>query len=310
MTNQVCTVRSLTKSINDQLIIRDISFEVARRKITAIVGPNGAGKTTLMKLILGAIKPDSGQITVLDDTIENQDVRKQVGYVPEHLEFPRRASPRHFLRHLCILNSFTFNQAKVHIQEVAKILEFEDFVNHKFLTLSAGMQQKIRFAVGLMHQNLQFLILDEPTKNLDIITRQRFLEFLEQMVKENDLTVFYSSHIFPEVKKISDSLLVINQGSLLGHFDQETDIRNYILHVTNDQLAIEVLEIKNFTVSLIQDNSLLIKLQPHQEPSDFIDLLRKHDITIHSFINDYYVEAYELLTKIQQTTSEKMIVAD
>ncbi len=306
-------MKNLSKSIGGQLIINNISFIIVKGKITAIIGPNGAGKTTLMKLIMGTINPNLGSILVLDDMIEKSSIREQVGYIPEHLEFPPRSTPKHFLRHLCILNSFTFQQAQNHICQVAKNLEFGSLLNKKFSTLSAGMRQKIRLAVGFMHQDLQLLLVDEPTTNLDILTREVFLNFLEQNVRENGLTVFYSSHVFPEVKRIADYLLILHEGSVVGQYDfskkaLEQKTRNYLLHVDNKQLAIRVLETNDFSVSLIHNDSLLLKLQSQQKSNDFIDLLREHEIQIHSFTEDPHMEVFSQLLKIQQTTSEKLIL--
>lgn len=313
MHNQICTVKNLKKSVAEQLIINNISFSIMKGSITAIIGPNGAGKTTLMKLIMGTIKPDSGSILVLNDVIENPIIREQVGYIPEHLEFPPRSTPKHFLRHLCILNSFTFQQAQTHICQVAETLEFSSLLNKKFSTLSAGMRQKIRLAVGFMHQDLRLLLVDEPTINLDILIREVFLNFLEHNVRENSLTVFYSSHVFPEVKRIADYLLILHEGSLVGQYDfskksLDQKTRNYLLRVDNKQLAIRVLKTNNFSVSLIHNDSLLLKLQSQQTSNDFIDLLREHEIQIHSFTEDPHMEAFSQLLKIQQTTSEKLIL--
>jgi len=306
-------VKNLSKSIAGQLIINNISFIIVKGKITAIIGPNGAGKTTLMKLIMGTINPDSGSILVLNDVIEKSSIREQVGYIPEHLEFPPRSTPKHFLRHLCILNSFTFQQAQNHIYQIAKNLEFGSLLNKGFSTLSAGMRQKIRLAVGFMHHDLQFLLVDEPTTNLDILAREIFLNFLQQNVRENGLTVFYSSHVFPEVKRIADYLFILHEGSVVGQYDFCESIlkhktRNYRLRVDNIHLAVRVLEANGFSVSLIHNDSLLLKLQSQQKSNDSIDLLRKHDIQIHSFTEDPHVEAFSQLLKIQQTTSEKLIL--
>jgi ABC-2 type transport system ATP-binding protein len=173
------------------------------------------------------------------------------------------------------------------------------------------MRQKIRLAVGFMHQDLKLLLIDEPTTNLDILTREVFLNFLEQNVRNTGLTVFYSSHIFPEIKRIADFLLILHKGSIVGHYDfykKNQKPRNYLLCVDNKQLAIRVLEANNFSISLIDNESLLLKLQPQQSSNELIDLLREHEIQIHSFTEDAYMEAFSQLIKIQQNTSEKLIL--
>lgn len=309
MTSYACSVNQLVKVIKGNVIIDDVSFKIPQGRITSILGSNGAGKTTIMKLILGTIKPTSGEIILFDEVIEEKEGRKKLSYVPEHLEFPSHSTPKHFLRYHCVLNGFTFNEATPFIKSLAKTLKFTDFLNQRFSTLSAGMTQKIRFALGFTRKNPQFILLDEPLANLDILTRDFFLEFLRTKIAENETTLFYSSHILSEVKQLSHHLLLLSKGRFVEEYDLEGLLQKkksyyYRLLVDNPTKAQEIFTAEGITFSTedsqFGERTLVVLLNETKEANDIIDLLRRQEIGIYSWSEDPYFEPLHKMKEIMQ----------
>ena len=297
MSQSAIKIMELTKSIKGNVIINNISFNIPKGSVTALLGPNGAGKSTLMKLLSGAIKPEFGTMILLGGNIKDPSIRSQVGYIPEHLEFPPRATPYNYLFQLCVLNSMNAITAQEHIHLFAHHFDFESFLNKRFSTLSAGMKQKIRIAVGFMRQHLELLLIDEPTTNLDFLARESFFKFLKQQIKETKLSILYSSHILSEVTRLAHHLLVLDQGKIVQNSsltvdDSSSRIKSYSLVVNNIQKALQILQSHKFDAYQTSDHYLLLTLKSDQNTGDFLDLLRNHKIEIYSFSEQPFIELF------------------
>lgn len=198
--------------------LQDVTLTVPAGSVVGIVGENGAGKSTLIKLILGAVTPEAGNIRVLG--VDNQSsafhtVKNDIGVVLDEAYFPEMLSPRNV--GAIMKDTFrTWDEAcyQRYLQRFAlpeKKL-FRDF--------SRGMKMKLALSVSLSHGS-QLLLLDEATSGLDLVARDELLDLLNDYTREEDRSILISSHIVSDLEKICDYIAFLHKGKLL--FCEEKD---------------------------------------------------------------------------------------
>ncbi|RLI63845.1 MAG: hypothetical protein DRO67_05065 [Candidatus Asgardarchaeum californiense] len=195
------------------IALHNLNMDVPKGKIYGLIGPNGAGKTTLFKLIMGFIKPTKGELYVLGrDVRKNDDYKLKVGYVPEKMPLPKYTA--YDFVYICgLLSGLSKDVSRERTKQLLKWLEIERKSHQVVTTLSAGEQKRVIIASALVH-NPEILLLDEPTSNLDIFSRQSLLEKLAELSKEGK-TILISSHVLGEVEQISDMLGILYNGRLI-----------------------------------------------------------------------------------------------
>lgn len=221
------SVKGIRKSYGDFLAVDDLSFEVYSGEIFALLGPNGAGKSTTIRMILDIIKPDAGSISVLGGQLTD-DIKDRIGYLPEERGLYRDVKVLDVMIYLGMLKGMSSANAKSRALELLDQLELSTNAKDKVSELSKGMQQKIQFAVTIMH-NPQLIIIDEPFSGLDPVNRLVIKEILMNFRQQGG-AIIMSTHQMNQVEEMADRLLMINRGKqqLYGRVD---DIRNdYALH--------------------------------------------------------------------------------
>jgi ABC-2 type transport system ATP-binding protein len=204
-------VKNLTKLYGEQKALDNVSFSLAKGEIVGFLGPNGAGKSTMMKILTGYIPPTEGEAFVgeLDVQSEGIEVRKKVGYLPEHNPLYLEMYVKEYLLFIAGLYGTDKAQVPIIIEKVG--LEPE---KHKKLgQLSKGYRQRAGLAAALIHQP-EVLILDEPTTGLDV---NQLVE-IRQLIKEagKNKTVMLSTHIMQEVEYLCDRVIIINKGKIVA----------------------------------------------------------------------------------------------
>lgn len=205
-------IKNVTKEYGLQKALNDISFTVNKGEILGFLGPNGAGKSTLMKIITCYIPPTTGTVIVdgydvLEDSLE---IRKKVGYLPEHNPLYLDMYVKEYLNFIAGLHKLSKKKEKVANAVDLVGLELEQ--NKKIGELSKGYKQRVGLAQALIHDP-NVLILDEPTSGLDPNQLADIREVIKKIGKEK--TVMFSSHIMQEVEAICDRIVIINRGNLL-----------------------------------------------------------------------------------------------
>ena len=205
-------IKNVTKEYGLQKALNDISFTVNKGEILGFLGPNGAGKSTLMKIITCYIPPTSGTVIVdgydvLEDSLE---IRKKVGYLPEHNPLYLDMYVKEYLNFIAGLHKLSKKKEKV--ANVVDLVGLELEQNKKIGELSKGYKQRVGLAQALIHEP-NVLILDEPTSGLDPNQLADIREVIKKIGKEK--TVMFSSHIMQEVEAICDRIVIINRGNLL-----------------------------------------------------------------------------------------------
>jgi len=203
-------VSNITKIYGTQKALHNVSFSINKGEIVGFLGPNGAGKSTLMKILTTYLQASDGTAKVNGFTVteESQQVKRSVGYLPEHNPLYLEMYVREYL---------SFN-AKIHnigIKEVEKVIQQTGLTSEahkKIEQLSKGYRQRVGLANALLH-NPEVLILDEPTTGLDPNQLIEIRELIKNAGKEK--TVLLSTHIMQEVEAICDRVIIIDKGQIV-----------------------------------------------------------------------------------------------
>jgi len=218
----IIKVRNLEKSYGVNQVLRGINMDVYPGQIVGYIGPNGAGKSTTVKILTGLIEEYSGEIEIngrpLNESI--QEVKSIIGYVPENAELYDVLTP---LEYLDFIGKLYMMDEKVIFDRANKLLAsfgLSAYAGKRMDTFSKGMRQKVLLISGILH-NPKILILDEPLSGLDANSVILVKEVIYKLAKAGK-TIFYCSHMMDVVEKVSDRILVINQGEIVanGTFDE------------------------------------------------------------------------------------------
>ena len=204
-------VREVSKIYGKQKALEEVSFSIPRGQIVGFLGPNGAGKSTLMKILTGYIPQSSGQALVndLDLTTHSLEVRRQVGYLPEHNPLYLEMYVREYLSFMAGIHGHGHDAIPQMIEKVGLGPE-----QHKRLgQLSKGYRQRVGLAAALLHDP-NVLILDEPTTGLDPNQIVEIRDLIRQEGRQK--TVMLSTHIMQEVELVCDRVIIIHQGKIVA----------------------------------------------------------------------------------------------
>lgn len=206
------SVTKIRKTFGDFTAVHDMSFSVKPGEVVGIVGPNGAGKSTTIKMILGLLEPDKGQVKLFGSTADDLRVRQRIGYMPEAPSFYAKLTGRELMQYVGEL----FQMPKALIQqrttELLKLVGLEDAASRQVGGYSKGMTQRICLAQALMNEP-ELIFLDEPMDGLDPIGRIRMREIL-LAVKKRGAAIVFNSHILSDVEIMSDRVAIMDKGKL------------------------------------------------------------------------------------------------
>lgn len=220
-------VDRLSKIYGEQKAVDEISFKAEPGKILGFLGPNGAGKSTTMKIITCFIPASSGRVSVcgFDTSTDSMEVRKRIGYLPEHNPLYLEMYVKEYLAFVAGLHDI--KNPKDRIKEMIALTGLEKEQHKKIAQLSKGYRQRVGLAQAMIH-NPDVLILDEPTSGLDPNQLSEIRKLIKQIGKEK--TVILSTHIMQEVEAICDQVVIINKGVIVAN----DDTRNLQAHVLGE----------------------------------------------------------------------------
>jgi ABC-2 type transport system ATP-binding protein len=209
-------VSHVTKRYGARTALDDVSFKVRKGDIVGILGPNGAGKSTLMRLLLRLTKPDSGEIIVAGHSAEARtaDVARSTGYVAQDSMFDYRATPRTELIFQGRLFGMSKREAKARADELLASADLKASADVKIVTLSGGNKRRLDLAMAQLHSP-ELIILDEPTQGLDVESRARMWDTLEQLSSAG-VTILFSTHDMAEAEQRARRLLIVQGGKILA----------------------------------------------------------------------------------------------
>jgi ABC-2 type transport system ATP-binding protein len=208
-------VNNITKIYGTQKALDGVSFKIDAGEIVGLVGPNGAGKSTMMKIITCYLPQTLGEATVCGFDVESQsiEVRKKVGYLPEHNPLYLDMYVLEYLEFIAGIHKLG-NKTKERVAEMIDITGLEIEKKKKIGALSKGYRQRVGLAQALIHDP-EVLILDEPTSGLDPNQIVDIRNLIKKVGKEK--TVLFSTHIMQEVEAVCDKVIVIDYGKIVAN---------------------------------------------------------------------------------------------
>ena len=226
------SVNRITKLYGVQKALDDVSFEIGSSGVVGFLGPNGAGKSTLMKVLTCFLPPTSGEARVCGHDIrtESMQVRRQVGYLPEHNPLYLDLYVREYLQFVAGVHGL--KQRDTRVREMIGLVGLEHEQHKRIGALSKGYRQRVGLAQAMIHEP-QVLILDEPTSGLDPNQLDEIRGLIKQVGQER--TVMLSTHIMQEVEAICDRVIIIDHGRIVAD-DRAEHLRN----APRDQDLLEV----------------------------------------------------------------------
>lgn len=276
--------------------VRDISLRVERGEIFGFLGPNGAGKTTTIKALLGLIRADAGRLSVLGHPPASMAWRARVGYMPEHPSFFEFLTGRELVAWFGRLSGLAAVEADEDARRLLGRVGLGAAMDRRLRGYSKGMLQRAGLAQALVGRP-ELLILDEPMTGLDPIGRKEIRELILRL-RDEGTTIFYSTHILPDVEMTCDRVSIIHRGrtSRTGPLDQILNETTRSVSVVLSELAAEqvhtlrdrfgavpadgawrvefedVEAARRFCGEMTQNGAKLLSFQPHRDDLESIFL--------------------------------------
>ena len=210
------------KSYGTKQVLKDIKLEVYPGQVIGYIGPNGAGKSTTVKVLCGLLTDYEGEVTIkgFDLKKDTLSVKKIIGYVPELAELYEVLTPSEYLKFIGSLYGMDELVCEERIQKMMNAFGLTPNVNQRMDSFSKGMRQKVLLASGLLH-NPDVIILDEPLSGLDANSVIIIKDLISKLAKDGK-TIFYCSHMMDVVEKVSDRIVLIDEGRVIadGSFEE------------------------------------------------------------------------------------------
>lgn len=212
----VISIQNLRKSYGDKEVLKGISLDVYPGQVLGYIGPNGAGKSTTVKILCGLISDYEGDISVkgVDLKADPLKVKSMIGYVPELAELYDLLTPMEFLQFTGSLYGMEEAVCNERITRLMTAFSLQSNMHQRMDSFSKGMRQKVLISAGLLH-NPDIIILDEPLSGLDANSVIIVKELISKLAQEGK-TIFYCSHMMDVVEKVSDRIVLIDQGQVLA----------------------------------------------------------------------------------------------
>lgn len=212
---EMLTLSHVAKRFGGKEVLRDVSFSVPEHTVFGFVGQNGAGKTTTMKIILGLLRADGGEIRVNGAPVRYGDTKtnRDIGYLPDVPEFYSFMTPAEYLNFCGEITKMPAAEIRSRTEELLRLVGLSE-EKRRIKGFSRGMKQRLGIAQALLNRP-KLLICDEPTSALDPVGRKEILDILS--AAKDRTTVLFSTHILSDVERISDEIAFLHHGSIALH---------------------------------------------------------------------------------------------
>lgn len=288
-------LKNVSKTFVGKRAVDNISFELNKPGVFGLLGTNGAGKTTTIRMLLGIIKKDSGEITWNGKVVDRKSVN--FGYLPEERGVYPKTKIYNQLMYFAELKGMKKEEADEAIKNWAKKLKVEEYLDKPAEKLSKGNQQKIQFMTAVIH-NPELLVLDEPFSGLDPLNTELLKNIIINLVKEGKYIIM-SAHQMSTIEEFCSDILILNKGKTVikGNLKEIKDTypANRVQIETNENIEKDIkklgLEIEN-----VKNYSYTIKISDEQKAHELLKELVLKGITIDKFeimkptLNDIFIE--------------------
>jgi ABC-type multidrug transport system ATPase subunit len=280
LSDKLLEIRHLEKRFGSFKAVNDISLHVNKGDIYGFLGPNGAGKSTTLRMVLGLIKPNKGEILISNKSIEGND-RKFLNTIGALIEKPDFYKNLSALDNLKILFKMSQLKNKNRISEVLNEVNLWDKRNQKVGGYSQGMKQRLGIAQTLLHQP-SLIILDEPSNGLDPQGQAAMRNLILRINKDMGITIIISSHILSEIEKIANRMVVINKGQKILEGNVKELMAKELLKVNFKTESVENLSnlLSNKKIDFeIRNNNIIALINEENIPLVIEDIV-KNNISI------------------------------
>ena len=288
-------VHDVKKSYGDKTVVDGISFEMNHPGVFGLLGTNGAGKTTTIRMILGILKKDSGEINWNGKKVERKNVN--FGYLPEERGIYPKIKIIDQLTYFAKLKGMKEGPAKEEIKKWAEKLKVPDYLEMTAEKLSKGNQQKIQFIASILHSP-ELIILDEPFSGLDPVNTELLKNVIIELVKEGKYIIM-SSHQMSSIEEFCTEVLILNKGKtvLQGNLN---DIKSKYpanrISVIVDRNIDNIIKDLALEIYIEKDNNYEIKIQSEEDGYKLFKELSNQDVKVTKFeikkpsLNDIFIE--------------------
>ena len=294
----IIEIKDLSKSFGSFKAVDNLSLTVNQGDIYGFLGPNGAGKSTTIRMMMSLIQPSSGYINIFGMPLSQHrsSIARRIGAIVEKPDFYLYLTAAKNLEILGKLSGA--NVSKKSIDAILDTVGLLDRASSKVKTFSYGMKQRLGIAQALLH-NPDLIVLDEPTNGLDPVGVKEIRELILSLSREQNKTIFLSSHILSEVEIIATNMVIINKGCTIVEGNVQELLNKGLLKVNftvdKPKQALECLNTSRFNSSniVITDTSITIETE-QSFISDINSLLVANDIKVEGIQSTRSLEEYFL----------------
>ena len=291
------------------LALSEFNLSLENGTIFGLLGPNGAGKTTLVKILLGITFPTSGQGYVMGRPLNEYNIKKKIGYLPENHRYPSYLTGGEVLKFFGRLSGLEGTTLNKKIDELLELMKLSKWKKAKVKTFSKGMMQRLGLAQALINDP-ELIFLDEPTDGVDPIGRKEIRDILLEL-KSQSKTIFLNSHLLSEVELITDRVAILNKGKLLreGTVQELTEKKEeYRLTIENNESGFVMPENYNgVNISALNDQSFAVKASDAVQLNSFIDYLRQNRVLISGIVKEKSTLEEMFISLIEESDRERAI---
>lgn len=294
MSDSILEIKNVSKYYGKTKVVDNISFDVKKGEIFGFLGPNGAGKTTTIKMILGLLSIDEGNIKINGYDVK-KDFEKAMEYIGGIVENPDMYGYMSAVDNLKLFAKIR-NVDYSEVYKSLKLVGLEKSMNQKVSKYSLGMKQRAGLALSLLHSP-KILILDEPTNGLDPVGIKDLRDILKKLAKESNTSVLVSSHILSEMELMCDRVAVIDKGKIVkvesltqSENDEIVKTVQCVIKVKQQDKAVNILKEKLNKEAKIKDEKIYITANKG-EISSIVKTLVLNDVDVeYSNENEHTLE--------------------
>ena len=212
--NTLVSVNNLSKNFSSFEAVKEISFSINESEILGLLGPNGCGKTTTIGMMLGLLKPTSGEVIINGLNVEKNRINllKKMNFISPYIELPKKLTVKENL--MVYGKLYSVNNINNRIDYLTETLRLGEFINKKTGELSSGQKNRVSLAKAVVNDP-DILLLDEPTASLDPETGDFVRTFIEKISSEKKMSILLASHNMNEVKRLCKSILMMKDGKII-----------------------------------------------------------------------------------------------
>jgi ABC-2 type transport system ATP-binding protein len=273
-------VKQILKAYGNRAAVNNVSFDVNQGEIFGLIGPNGAGKTTTIRMMMDIIKPDSGEIKVMGEKL-NDGSKNKIGYLPEERGLYKKMSVMDTIIYFASLKGVDKVTARKRGEEMLKRADLLPHKNKRIEELSRGMGQIIQVIITTIHEP-DLIILDEPFSGLDPVNTQLLKDMIREL-KNRGKTIIMSTHLMNDIEELCDRLLMINKGRAVLYGSVAEVKSKYRNNAVLIETKGDLTGIEGVTGITPHNGALELKLDANTTPQMVLERLVKKGIVINRF---------------------------